>query len=124
MNDKLKNLNIEPLTDEQIESASRKQLIKLLRGEQKLRRVFQEVAEENIARAEEMREKITLIDGLFYKIRSLLFRKKSERSGFRGRRSGKNKKTREEKAPAPKLPSERYPARSLKRAFKWFKDNW
>ena len=56
-----------------------------------------------------MREKITLIDGLFYKIRSLLFRKKSERSGFRGRRSGKNKKTSEEKAPAPKLPSERYP---------------
>jgi cell division protein FtsA len=22
------------------------------------------------------------------------------------------------------IPSERYPARSLKRAFKWFKDNW
>ena len=22
------------------------------------------------------------------------------------------------------IPAERYPARSLKRAFKWFKDNW
>jgi cell division protein FtsA len=22
------------------------------------------------------------------------------------------------------IPTERYPARSLKRAFKWFKDNW
>lgn len=109
MNDKTKFPNIEPLTDEQIESASRKQLIKLLRGEQKLRRVFQEVAEENIARAEEMREKITLIDGLFYKIRTLLFRKKSERSERRRRRSAKNKKAKEEKAPTPKLPSERYP---------------
>lgn len=110
MNEELEKIKIPPLTDEQIESASRKQLIKLLRGEQKLRCIFQEVAEENIARAEEMREKITLIDGLFYKVRSLLFRKKSERStSFRERKGTRAKKAKQESAAAPKLPSERYP---------------
>ena len=109
MNNQFGKFNITPLTDEQLEKASRTQLLVLFRGEQNLRLIFQEVAEENAAREHEMKEKITFLDGFFYRVRTLLFRSKSERSTFRGRKSSKNKKSSEDKASAPKLPSERYP---------------
>lgn len=109
MNNQFGKHNIAPLTDEQIETASRKQLMALLRGEQKLRLIFQEVAEENLARRHEMEEKVTFLDGLFYKIRCLLYRPKSERSTFRNRQGNRNRKSSGSKASATKLPSERYP---------------
>ena len=71
--------DLTPLSDEQLERASRKQLIALLRGEQQLRQIFQEVAEESEARRRETEERVSLIEGLYYKIRVILFRPKTER---------------------------------------------
>lgn len=113
MKDQYGKHNIVPLSDEQLERASRKQLITLIRGEQKLRQIFQDIAEENLGREHEMQEKVILLEGLFYKVRCLLFRPKSERSPKRNRQSAKEKKKgldpSDETPAVPRLPSERYP---------------
>ena len=101
------NIDMTPLSDEQLERASRKQLLTLIRGEQQLRGILEDFIEETEAREHEMKEKLTLIEGLYYKIRCTLFRPRSERSA-KASRSGTAKSSPKEDQ-GPRLPSERYP---------------
>lgn len=107
MKNQIGNIDLTPLSDEQLETASRKQLLVLLRGEQKVRRIFQEAVEESEAREQEMKEKLVFIEGHYYKIRSLMFCPKSERS--KPKRTDTRRKPKAGGSPVPKLPSERYP---------------
>ena len=98
---KLNDEILKPLTDEQLESLSRKELIVLARGEHALRMFL-------AGYVHELEEKVFEYEGRFFRIRAKMFGKSSERSPRRGRCREKTSSTGEKK-PHKKLPSERYP---------------
>ncbi len=98
-----------PLSDEQINSLNRSELIIIAQGEQKLRLQYEETLEKlsNVeALNKELQEQKLLIEGKYVRIKSKLYGPKSEKIT---KKHGPEKvpiKTREKTI---KLPSERYP---------------
>lgn len=94
-----------PLTDEQLESLSRKDLITIAKTEQMLRRFLE-------AYSTEMEEKLVQIQGNYYRIKAQLFSPGSEKSPKEKpekQRDSQGKNADKPKACAPKSLTERYP---------------
>jgi transposase len=106
-----------PLTDEQIESLRRRDLVVLIKGEQKIRAEYEKVIaelqqkiDEKQRLTEELAERVLEIEGILCRVRGRLFAPSSERSPSRGRRGHSPKPPKDDpKAPVTRLPSERYP---------------
>ena len=71
---------LRPLSDEQIESLSAAELRILLRGEQQIRKIFEEGYHQAQALNKELEEKNLLIEGVMVRLKCRLFSPKSERS--------------------------------------------
>lgn len=74
----VKNL-LRPLSNEQIDSLSAKELRILLKGEQQLRSIFEEAYYEAQAMKKELEDKVLCIEGQIVKLKNRLFNPKSER---------------------------------------------
>lgn len=80
---------LQPLSDEQIESLSRPELIAVLKGDQQIRRVYEEYINElheAVSYAESLKEalkdRLLVMAGILCRIRSKLFSPSSERSKY------------------------------------------
>ncbi len=71
---------LRPLTDEQMESLTKSELLVVLRGEQKLRKFFEEAAAKSSALNKELEEKVFELEGKLVTIKSRLYSPKSEKS--------------------------------------------
>jgi transposase len=98
---------LRPLTDEQMESLSKEDLLVVLRGEQKLRQFFEEEANKAKAINKELEDKVFELEGKLVVIKCRLLSPKSEKSP----RSPKDPDTKEKKRPLSKNRNleERYP---------------
>lgn len=97
---KFSDKRMEPLTKEQLATLSKEDLLVVLEHEMSVRQFLQE-------RVNLLQEEIFEVNGKFFRIRSKVFARSSERSA-------KNKKDKKNKGATPrratsKLPSERYP---------------
>lgn len=71
---------LRPLTDEQMESLSREDLLVVLRGEQQLRKFFEEAANNATAINKELEDKVLELEGKLVVIKCRLLSPKSEKS--------------------------------------------
>jgi transposase len=71
---------LRPLTDEQMESLSKEDLLVVLRGEQKLRKFFEEAANNARAISKELEDKVLELEGKLVIIKCRLLSPKSEKS--------------------------------------------
>jgi transposase len=69
-----------PLTDEQLETLSAKDLRALVKGERKILEYYKDIAERAVALNQELEDKILCIEGVLVKIKTRFFGHKSERS--------------------------------------------
>lgn len=106
---------LRPLTDEQMNSLGRRDLIALLRGEQQIRQQLVKIVtrledkvEEERVRADEAEEKVLEIEGVLCRIRTRIFTPSSEKSQT-GDNSQKKRRGKKKKAKTTRLPSDRYP---------------
>jgi transposase len=101
---------LEPLTDEQLNSLSREELLVIARNEQKIRCQYEALQEEAIqlkAINRELKEQKLLIDAKYVRIKSKLFAPKSEKSE-KPPKPGPPK-ARKKRGSCKKKPSDRYP---------------
>jgi transposase len=106
MNEKDIEIALKLIPEERMKELSKSELIVLLRGEQKLRTYFQEIAEKQVELSLELKDKIITIEGKLVKIKHYLFGKRSEKEE---RPNPKEKKPRKKREDPVKLPSKRYP---------------
>ena len=71
---------LRPLTDEQMQSLSKEELLVVLRGEQKLRKFFEEAANSTAALNKELEDKVFELEGKLVVIKCRLYSPKSEKS--------------------------------------------
>ncbi len=104
---KLSDKIFDPLTDEQLESLERKDLMAIARTEQMLRRFLE-------AFIQETEEKLVEIQGNYYRVKARMFSPSSEKSTREKdpekQAKDKTKDPNKPKAPAPKSLTERYPS--------------
>lgn len=98
---KLSDERLGPLPDDQLDRLSRRDLLCLLRTEHRLRVHLE-------GYVSQLEDKVFELDGLYFRIKSKLFGRSSEKSKppERRPRSGGSRKSRKT---SPRLPSERYP---------------
>lgn len=103
-------LAFKTLTEEHLANASREDLITLLRGEQQLREAITIRFKESLIRELVLKDEIFESQKKFYRLRTIMFDSRSEKS--RNTSYGRNKKKKKDKKrpdDTTKLPSERYP---------------
>jgi transposase len=71
---------LRPMTDKQMESLSREELLVVLRGEQKLRQFFEETAKSAVAINKELEDKVFELEGKLVVVKCRLYSPKSEKS--------------------------------------------
>lgn len=96
---------LRPLTDEQMESLSKAELLVVLRGEQKLRTFFEEAASKVEAINKELEDKVFELEGKLVTIKCRLYSPKSEKSP----RKGRDPKDKRRPLPKNRNLNERYP---------------
>lgn len=100
---------LKPLTQEQLKTLSKEDLVQLLLGEQSLRLQFQTFCNEGKAIEEELKEKKLLIEQLYVVLKSKFFGKSSERRKIQKREPQKGDKKKRPRKEKHQKPSERYP---------------
>lgn len=98
---KLSDPILKPLSIEQMESLSRRELLIVLQHEQQLRQFYEDCAKI-------MEEKFFVIAGQLFRVKASLFGPSSEKSP-RPRQIGESRKKKKGPQKTSKLPSERYP---------------
>jgi transposase len=103
-------LALKPLTDDQLATASREELIILIRGEQMLRESATKFLQQGLTQELVLKDQIFEAKNKYYRLRTITFEGRSEKS--KNKSYGKKKNTKSQKKAADdttKLPSERYP---------------
>ena len=98
------------IPDNLLEKCSRDELITLLKGEQQIRKQYEEDLETLKARENELKDRVIELEGKFVRIKNKIFGKSSEKTPKpkKSKEKEKNEKESKTRTSKPKLPSERY----------------